>query len=228
MVPYAIRRSTRARHVRLRIDLEPHVEIVVPTGMPLPDVERLLLDSERWILRHLPDVTKTSDWTPLEAGSMLSVQGVDRVVVIEVGPPEVTLTAQALIVRCRSDEAAVVRAALLTWYRAKAREILAERVTTWEACMGVQHARLTVRDQRSRWGSCSSRGSLSFSWRLILAPPPILDYVVIHELAHLRELNHGARFWEIVEHHCPEYAERRRWLRQHGPRLSSVLSSRTP
>jgi predicted metal-dependent hydrolase len=84
------------------------------------------------------------------------------------------------------------------------------------AALGVAYPRLTIRDQRSRWGSCSSSGALSFNWRLVLAPHDVLDYVVVHEICHLVELNHGARFWRLVEKRRPQYRDSKRWLDDHG------------
>jgi predicted metal-dependent hydrolase len=84
------------------------------------------------------------------------------------------------------------------------------------AALGVQYARLTVRGQRSRWGSCSSSGALSFNWRLVLAPHDVLDYVVVHEVCHLVEHNHGPGFWRLVQQRRPAYRESRRWLDDHG------------
>jgi predicted metal-dependent hydrolase len=84
------------------------------------------------------------------------------------------------------------------------------------AALGVTYSRLTVRDQRSRWGSCSSRGALNFNWRLVLAPHDVLDYVVVHEICHLVELNHGPSFWRLVERRRPNYRESKRWLDDHG------------
>jgi predicted metal-dependent hydrolase len=117
-----------------------------------------------------------------------------------------------------------LRAILDWWFRNRARDVLTARVEHYSVLMNVHSARLTVRDTRSRWGSCSSRGSLNFSWRLILAPSPILDYVVIHELAHLRELNHSPRFWTILAEHCPDYPLHQAWLKEHGATLHALLS----
>lgn len=78
---------------------------------------------------------------------------------------------------------------------------------------------ITVRDQKTRWGSCSARGNLNFNWRLILAPEPVLDYVVIHELAHRKEMNHSKQFWDIVEAMMPDYRTQRQWLKEHGDQL---------
>jgi predicted metal-dependent hydrolase len=91
--------------------------------------------------------------------------------------------------------------------------------------LGVEYARITLRDQRSRWGSCSSRGALSFNWRLVLAPHDVLDYVVVHEVCHLVEHNHSARFWQLVQRRRPNYRESKRWLDEHG---WEILAYRPP
>lgn len=98
-------------------------------------------------------------------------------------------------------------------------EFLEERVLHWSRALGVDYLKLTVKDQRTLWGSCSTKGNLSFNWRLLVMPPAVLDYIVIHELAHRVELNHSRRFWSVVEGHCPEHRLHRRWLRAHGPAL---------
>jgi predicted metal-dependent hydrolase len=85
--------------------------------------------------------------------------------------------------------------------------------------IGVTYGRVQIRDQRTRWGSCSSRGTLSFNWRLALAPLEVLDYVVVHELCHLREPNHSARFWQLVASRRPGWRAQRDWLTRHGPEL---------
>lgn len=96
---------------------------------------------------------------------------------------------------------------------AEALAAVAERVELWARRMDARYAKVGVRDMTSLWGSCSPKGNLSFNRRLLEAPPEVLDYVVVHELAHLREANHSKRFWRIVNHFCPEHKDRRRWLR---------------
>ena len=93
------------------------------------------------------------------------------------------------------------------------------------AALAVAYSRITLRDQRSRWGSCSSRGTLSFNWRLVLAPHDVLDYVVVHEVCHLVEHNHGLAFWRLVERRRPGYREPKRWLDEHG---WEILAYRPP
>jgi predicted metal-dependent hydrolase len=103
--------------------------------------------------------------------------------------------------------------------RAAVRELVAMLVDEEAPELGVEPARIQIRDQRSRWGSCSTRGTLSFNWRLVLAPFDVLDYVVVHELCHLREPNHSRRFWNLVEERRPEWRSHRDWLHEHGPEL---------
>ncbi len=104
-------------------------------------------------------------------------------------------------------------------YREEARNILEKRVAYYHPLTGGRYTAVTVRDQKSRWGSCSSRGTLSFNYRLIFAPPEILDYVVVHELCHLTHMNHSKDFWNKVGSVIPDYKLRRKWLREHGEEL---------
>ena len=99
------------------------------------------------------------------------------------------------------------------------RELVAMLIDEEAPVIGVRPERIQIRDQRSRWGSCSTRGTLSFNWRLVLAPFDVLDYVVVHELCHLRVPNHSRRFWQLVETRRPDWRERKGWLDEHGPEL---------
>ena len=109
------------------------------------------------------------------------------------------------------------------WLRERARGVLLERVDSLAPVVGVRPTSVSVRDQQTRWGSASKSGSLSFSWRLLLAPPFVLDAVVVHELAHLRHANHGASFWALARTHAPRTDEARRWLRTNRAELRSAV-----
>jgi predicted metal-dependent hydrolase len=112
---------------------------------------------------------------------------------------------------------------------AEGRRLARSRVTEvaqWEAArLGVAYRGIAIRDQRTRWGSCSTRGTLSFNWRLVLAPPAVLGYVVVHELCHLREPNHSPRFWALLEAARPGYRPEKAWLRRHGWELQAFVPS---
>ncbi|MBD5476295.1 MAG: M48 family metallopeptidase [Lachnospiraceae bacterium] len=111
------------------------------------------------------------------------------------------------------------RLALEKRYIAAAKEYFPKRVAHFQQFTGGSYNRITIRDQKTRWGSCSARGTLSFNWRLMLAPPAILDYVVVHELCHLTHMNHSAAFWQKVESVYPDYRTARKWLKDHGQEL---------
>lgn len=105
------------------------------------------------------------------------------------------------------------------YYRNLAREVLGARTGYYARKMGVTYGRISIREQKTRWGSCSSAGNLNFNWKLVLMPPELLDYVVVHELAHRKEMNHSPRFWAIVEKELPDYCNRREKLKILGRRL---------
>lgn len=104
-------------------------------------------------------------------------------------------------------------------YRQAAKEYIPRRADYFAQRIGVSYERIRIAEQKTRWGSCSSRGTLSFNWKLMLAPPKVLDYVVVHELCHLIEMNHSPRFWKLVEEIIPEYKEYRKWLKENGNTL---------
>jgi predicted metal-dependent hydrolase len=102
-----------------------------------------------------------------------------------------------------------------TWYRARAREILEDRVAHFALQMGLSCRSVRITNAKERWGSCNAAGCLNFAWRLVMAPPAVIDYVIVHELAHLVEMNHSRRFWDCVARVLPDHPEQRKWLREH-------------
>ncbi|MCM1159537.1 MAG: M48 family metallopeptidase [Bacteroidales bacterium] len=100
----------------------------------------------------------------------------------------------------------------------QARQVLTQRTDKYKALLGVDYQKIRIGDQKTRWGSCSSKGTISYNWHLILMPERIMDYVIVHELCHLREMNHSKRFWQLVEEILPDYASRRKWLKENGNR----------
>ncbi len=112
---------------------------------------------------------------------------------------------------------------LTEWLKQQALEDLRHATSTYAAAMGVTYRKISVRDQKSRWGSCTTDGVLSYSWRLILAPPFVLDYVAAHEVAHLREMNHGPRFWRLVLTHCKDTRRAKTWLKQNSNLLHRAV-----
>ncbi len=205
-IEFAVRRSTRARHSRITIQGDGAVVVVLPERAPAREAAALVERHTAWIQRHVARITARRRALALRPslahGRVLTING------------------QAEIVRAVTD---AERAALERRLRRAARAALVERVAARSAQMGIDARRLTIRDQSTRWGSASRSGTLSFSWRLILAPPQVLDYVVVHELAHLRVPGHGKRFWALVAAHYSGAAAARKWLRDHHDEIRSAL-----
>ena len=221
-ISYRVRVSARARNIRLVIRPETGLEIVLPRGASAARAEQALHEKAAWIVRTLDRVVAetASEPAPLTTGSILPFAGRHLCLALQSGAPvgrfRATLDADTLRLTTADTSQETVRAALVAWYRKQARVVIVERLALWNMHYRFAFGRVSIKEQKSRWGSCSRQGNLNFNWRLLLAPLPVLDYVVIHELAHLKELNHSPRFWAIVAQTCPEYAARRRWLRQHG------------
>lgn len=111
------------------------------------------------------------------------------------------------------------RELLEKWFRKEAALILREKAEEFAKILSVEFKEIHIKDQRSRWGSCSSKGNLNFNWRIVMAPELVCDYVVIHELCHLKHMNHSEAFWQLVRSICPEYKQYRRWLKENGMSL---------
>ncbi|MFA5882011.1 MAG: SprT family zinc-dependent metalloprotease, partial [Eubacteriales bacterium] len=123
---------------------------------------------------------------------------------------------RGLLLDTRREE---VQAKLEQLYRDKAREAVLERLEYFKSKLGVDYNGLRIKDQKTRWGSCSKNGNLNFNWKIVIAPSDIIDYIVVHELCHLLHMNHSKEFWETVASQIPGYKDKKRWLKENGPGL---------
>jgi predicted metal-dependent hydrolase len=222
---YTVRRSNRARRVRIQVTAD-GVEVVVPRRLSLEEVEPFVASKRAWIDRTLLRMRAAEAERPrplLEDGGEVPYLG-ERLrlrVVVEPGRQRshVIRRDDELRVAVAESGRAAVEAALERWYRTQARTEVAVRLDAAVARVGQSYSSLQIRGQRSRWASCSSKGGMSFNWRLLLAPPEILDYVVEHEVAHLEIHDHSQRFWDLLASRRPGYRDEERWLRQNGSTL---------
>jgi predicted metal-dependent hydrolase len=216
--PVSIRVSPRARRIALRIDaIERKVELVLPAGVPPSHGLRFLATKQGWIagrLAALPPPVRFAE------GVIIPVLGIPHRIRREDDPAAPPVAICHGEIRVRGDPAHIERR-VRDHLVAIARVEFADRARRLAARIGRKLARIGVRDTKSRWGSCSGRGNLSFSWRLVFAPEPVIDYVVAHEVAHLAEMNHGPQFWRLVENLSPDSTAARAWLKRHRTRLLS-------
>jgi predicted metal-dependent hydrolase len=246
-----LRRSARARRLRVTVDPARGVIVTVP-GVRRSERDALALatpfiaEREDWIRSHLAraaaERSRLGAGGPLGDGSVVRYRGEPHHVrvrtrglragsanagaasarrshVERVGADEGDL----LLVSLAAGERRALALVLEAWMRARARQAVDAAITRHAPALGVSPTRVTIRDTRSRWGSASRAGRLSFSWRLVLAPPDALETVVVHELAHLRVFGHGPDFWALVADRMPEHRTWRRWLRSHAAELHAAL-----
>jgi len=224
---YRIRRSDRASRVRVSVDPTGDVEVVLPRRSPASAAPAAIAELRPWIDRRLREASAVRDAIAAR-GATLPYLGTPLTLTPQdgrtLGTP-LTLTPQDGRTRVhRAGDALLVpgadaSAAIERWYRRAAAKEIAPRLDAAAQALGTTYSALSIRGQRTRWGSCSSRGAMSFNWRLLLAPEQVLDYVVWHEACHLRVMDHSARFWALVREHCPQFEEHRRWLKLQGSTL---------
>jgi predicted metal-dependent hydrolase len=206
-------RNARARRMVLRVaQCGRAPTLTLPPGVPLAHARAFLQDHEGWLRQRLAAAGRTT-----AVGDGAVVPFGDAVLTLRAAPAGPTARiGEELAVRGPATGLGPRAAA---WLREEARRACLLAVDRHARRLGLQPGRVSLRDPRSRWGSCTATGDLMFSWRLIMAPAAVLDYVVAHEVAHLAELNHSPRFWAVLRRLCPDYEGPRDWLRRHGASL---------
>ena len=218
-IPFTTIRENRGRRLKLSVNRQGGVVVTVPPHTPQLMINRFVNQNVEWIIKQQATVSHAKvlpDDKILLFGNLYQLQSIyepkkasgcrlsDSVLEINTLTPDLALSHKK------------VRQALDRFLRTTASHYILQRVPQWAAKMEIDYTKIQLREQRSRWGSCSSTGTLNFNWRLVHAPPAVVDYVIIHELAHRNEMNHSARFWRIVANFDPAHQEHRGWLKREG------------
>ncbi len=212
---FTVRRSQRARRVRVRVEPDGSLLVTLPQSASASEADDAIAQLGPWIAKRRENLRLARSALARPEGT-LPLLGKLLMVREEAGRTRVHRSGQRLLVPAdrRRDEA------IERWYRRQAKAEVVERLRPALTALGVECGPISIRDQRTRWGSCSSSGALSFNWRLLLGPPQLIDYVVWHEACHLVVLDHSPRFWALLEQHLPGYREPRDWLRRNGAALN--------
>jgi predicted metal-dependent hydrolase len=224
---YSLRRSTRAKNIRITVGTD-GVVLTLPGRTAERHGHEFVRERSDWIAKTLAKIEATDEIVAsrsLADGSTVPFIGWELTLRLLDGPSgRVTLkpASSELWVRISDSQRETVAAALERWYRRQAKEIFTERLDAVDESNGTSYARVAIRDQKTRWGSCSSSGTISFNWRLLLAPEAVLDYVIEHEAAHIEVRDHSARFWALMDHRVPDWRESRLWLKRHGGTLRLI------
>lgn len=214
-ITITLRRNARARRFSLRVGADgDRVTLTMPARARETEAMAFARTQEGWLRATLARLPAPAAVGP---GSLVPVEGV--ALRIAAGTGRLRVEGGALVVPGDPAEAG---ARVAAWLKVLARTRLAAATDRHAAAIGRPYSRLTLRDARSRWGSCSVQGALMYNWRLVMAPPAILDYVAAHEVAHLAEMNHSPAFWAVVARLCPDWKAHRAWLRAHGGALQAL------
>lgn len=230
-IAYVVRRTSRVKTVAIAVDPEEGVVVTAPRGTDVARLDSIVHAKGRWILGHLREVL---DHAPRPAprefvsGETFVYGGRQHTLRVLAGEPVgASMDHGRLLVRLPRDvfgsgpevRAAAVRMALVRWWRARAAERVPPVAEAWQARLGVSPARVSVVEQARRWGSCTQAGEVRINWRVVGAGRRVLEYVVAHELVHLRHPDHTAAFWRRLGEAMPDYEERRAQLRELGASL---------
>lgn len=229
-VQYALRRSARVRSVRLSISAEHGLVVTIPLLFPLEELERVFSKKQNWILKNLDHVARQKTSTMIRQfndGDEIEFLGEKYPIhITRYSGSSVTCALREKVLSIKVSEHVAeeklkryVKAIIEKWMLHQAKHYIPNRVAEINERTGYTYKRIAIKNQKSRWGSCSRQGNLNFNFRLMMAPVAVIDYVIIHELTHLRELNHSKKFWTMVEKYCPDFHLHKKWLKRCGGSL---------
>lgn len=230
-IEYSLIQSTR-KTISIVVDSERRVLVRAPIQVSRQEIQRVVEKKAAWIASKREAIAKCqTQKQELANGRKLWYQG--NVYLLQIctetnskdKEPDscAEISDENIIVYVNQGQEEEIRQNLMQWYYCQARQWILQRVEYYNNGLKEYINRICIKDQKSRWGSCSSKRNLNFNWRVILAPPEVADYVVVHELCHLRHMNHSQEFWSEVAGILPDYKERRQWLREHGQKLMEKI-----
>ncbi len=227
-IEYSVQRTSRKRSVGIQVRPNASVLLLIPKRFSEKNLDEILEKRAAWILEKQKRFKENYKSYSLLPGSLIPYRGESLTLNIRreaISQRSVIWEETQLNVLLKNeDDEKQLRTQLLLWYQTQAREKIIESIYRFQMQLGVSAKRISIRNQKQRWGSCNSKHHLNFNWRLILAPPQVLDYVVVHELSHIAHLNHSSKFWKKVESVLPSHKEQRRLLRQKAGEYFSFLN----
>lgn len=215
--------KSKRKTIAISFDRDGNLVVKAPYFVRKSDIEAFLLEKNEWMNATLERLKREKNRADkekikLENGDELYYLGEKRILTV------IREERKRAKVKCVMDRILLwvpyeadyeyKKEQLEKWYRKQAAEIITKKAAAFAKIMSVQFEEIRIKDQKSRWGSCSSKGNLNFNWRIIMAPEPVCNYVILHELSHLIYMNHSEAFWETVKRYCPDYRQDKKWLKE--------------
>lgn len=212
----------------LAIQIEPPKKILIlsPIGLPEDIIKEKVRSKGKWIIKKLIDF-KDMGFIPFnrEFVNSESFMYMGRNYLLQIVLdkdilyPKVKIIDKNLTVLTPIKEQSVLKKAIEKWYRRESKKVILKRIEFYKAKFKIESSQIKIKEQKKRWGSCTSKGDLLFNWRTVMAPAPVIDYIIVHEMSHLAIRNHSSKFWKSVENILPDYKARRKWLKDYGVRM---------
>lgn len=226
VIPYELNISTRAQRITIRVR-EGQVKVSIPVGVTERQVQKFVSSKQQWIFKHWQQYQEQQTFNTrktYKSGQIFPYRG--RNLTIQVGEHKYKTIGVQLIkdslwiyfpektpLGKRPD---YIKEALIFWYKKEARQLFRDKLGHYAGVMGVEYQAFRIKEQKTRWGSCSAQRNINLNWKVIMAPDVVIDYLIIHELAHLKYLNHSRDFWDLVSEHMKDYKQWKKWLKDHG------------
>lgn len=232
VIEYTIRYKPNIKNVTIYIDHNEGVKIIAPTGTKQDLLKDILHKKSRWIIKkqkEIDDIKKLSPSKEFRSGEEFPYMGRNYPLEIDHSDPtsRAGLKFRQGVFRATlpknlgpKEREMLLRQLFKDWYISRGQEKIKERVEHYCPILKVTPTKVLLKDQKTLWGSCTKKGTININWRIIMAPPAVIDYLVVHELAHLKHPNHSDDFWHLVQLALPDYRERRKWLHKFGPTLA--------
>lgn len=230
---YQVIYQKNRKTIQVKILTSTHLQITAPNKFPQASIEKILYEKSNWIVKqilHLSNALANPLNKSITPGATVLYLGVPHTLIftnsngarlsIHLEDHEIILTVP---LRNTAQVTSLAESLLRQWYLSNANNLLSAKTSFWAAKINVQPQHITIKDQKTRWGSCSSKGNLNYNWRIIMAPSEVIDYLVIHELCHLRVPNHSALFWQEVAKFSPQFKSHRTWLQTNSTLLMGIL-----
>jgi predicted metal-dependent hydrolase len=232
-ITYTIVFQKNRKSIQLKLNSDHHITITAPAKFPKEGIEKILFDKRKWIVKQIGKLTSIAT-NPvnksISPGAVILYLGQPHTLIFITKnncEPTIHLEENRIVlnlpIMAPNDISVTSQLILRKWYFDCAMKILSAKTAFWASTIKVNPKRIMIKNQKTRWGSCSSRGNINYNWRIIMAPSEVIDYLVVHELCHLRIPNHSDSFWKEVEKYSPHFKEHRAWLRTNGMMLMGIL-----
>lgn len=226
---YQIKRSKRSKNLRIEVTPE-GVKVTAPCTFPEQEIIRYTEQKKDWIIEKFSFLHRKFSAVKKEftGGEIFLFQGRALTLLVagdDIKRPQIHIQGDRLIVILNNQwdeekKKAEIKRTLKKWYISSARQEITEKVNFFSRLLKVCYNQIYLKEQKTRWGSCSSKGNLNFNWKLIMAPPQVIEYIIVHEMCHLIHMNHSKDFWRTVESVLADYRERRKWLKENAHLLT--------